>query len=493
MEPAGDRRLLPVGNDRPVVRPALPVGAASVKRLLLISAMALAPGAAFAGQTPADQIASLLPAVVNISTVMNDTAGPVAGNMASQPTATVTYGQGSGFFIGSSGLIVTNRHAIAGASQITVTLSDSTRLSACLLATAAQTDVALLRVDAGHKVPALTLGDSDGLRPGDPVFIIGNPLGLGSTVTEGIVSARDRNTPQSGFGAFFQLDAALNHGSSGGPVFDDYGHVVGIATALFSPPNETGSVGLGLAIPATDAAFVVKQLLDTGHLQLGWIGTHIQPVTADLAAALKLPDTRGAIVTDILPDSPGARAGLAPGDVILAVGNEDMAGPSAVNRTIAASSAGSVLRLTVWRDGEKRPLPIVIGDLPGDKPGAGGHSSAPLCEAPVAPRPDLGLVLSALTQDARDKFGLEDKQAGVQVLDVLPGSAAFNRGIAAGSVIETVERRPVASPADVRTAIDAARAAGQGFVLMLVRNTQGLGWVALPLEAAMQTGAAGAD
>jgi serine protease Do len=456
-------------------------GGRNVKRLLLTSAILVAPWAAFAGQTPADLIAGLLPSVVNIATVMNETPGPVAGNMASQPTATVTYGQGSGFFISPAGLIVTNRHAIAGATQIYVTLSDSTRLSACLLAAAAQTDIALLRVNVGHPVPALSLADSDGLRPGDPVFIIGNPLGLGGTVTEGIVSARDRNTPQSGFGAFFQLDAALNHGSSGGPVFDGYGHVVGIATALFSPPNETGSVGLGLAIPATDVAFVVKQLLDTGHLQLGWIGAHIQPVTGDLAAALKLPDTHGAIVTDIAPDSPAARAGLAPGDVVLAVGTEDMVGPGALNRTIAASKAGSVLRLTVWRDGEKRPLPVVIGDLPGDKPGAGGHSSAPLCEPPVAPRPDLGLVLSALTKDARDRLGLEDDQPGVQVLDVVPGTGAFDRGIAPGSVIQTVERQPVASPADVQAAIGAARAAGKAFVLMLVRNTQGLGWVAVPL------------
>jgi serine protease Do len=460
------------------------MGAASLKRLLLTSAIVLAPCAAFAGQTPADLIAGLLPSVVNIATVMNETPAPVAGNMASQPTATVTYGQGSGFFIASSGVIVTNRHAIAGASQIFVTLSDSTRLSACLLAAAAQTDIALLRVNAGHPVPALALADSDGLRPGDPVFIVGNPLGLGGTVTEGIVSARDRNTPQSGFGAFFQLDAALNHGSSGGPVFDGFGHVVGIATALFSPPNETGSVGLGLAIPASDAAFVVKQLLDTGHLQLGWIGAHIQPVTADLAAALKLADTAGAIVTDVAPDSPAARAGLAPGDVVLAAGTEGMAGPSALNRTIAASRPGSVLRLTVWRDGEGRALPVTIGDLPGDKPGAGGHSSAPLCEAPVAPRPDLGLVLSALTGDARDRLGLDDKQAGVQVLDVVPGTAAADRGIAPGSVIETVERQPVASPADVQAAIAAARTAGHAFVLMLVRNTQGLGWVAVPLEAA---------
>ena len=186
-------------------------------------------------------------------------------------------------------MVLTNRHVIADATEIIVTLHDATRLRASVIAAATTTDIALLKVNAGKKVAALKFGNSDILRPGDPVFIIGNPLGLGSTVTAGIVSAVDRNTPDSETASFFQIDAALNVGNSGGPVFDTQGNVVGVSTALVTPENQAGSVGLGLAIPGNDVRFTLDRLLKFGRVQLGWIGIHVQPVTTDITAAVGIP------------------------------------------------------------------------------------------------------------------------------------------------------------------------------------------------------------
>jgi serine protease Do len=463
---------------RPCQTSAARLAIAAVSALL-----SLLPLPAVAGQDAphaADLITTLQPAVVNISTVTYETAGPVAGNMASQPTASERYAQASGFFIAASGIIVTNRHAIAGASEIIVTLHDSTRLKACVLATAAQTDIALLKVNLGRPVPTVAFGDSARLHSGDPVFVIGNPLGLGSTVTAGIVSALNRNTDQSGFGPFFQIDASINHGSSGGPVFNAEGEVVGVATALYSPGSETGSVGLGLAIPASDAKFIVERLLAHGQVQLGWIGVHIQPVTADLAAAVELPAATGSMITDMEDDSPAARAGLAEGDVILKLGDDDARGPQALNHAIASSTIGSVTRLVIWRDGAQRTVAIVIGEAPADKAAATPATLA-ACGAAAPGRRDLGLVLGPITTGVRDKLGLDAQDKGVLVTDVAANTVAADHGLAAGSLLVNVNRHAVASPADVQAGIDAARAAGRGFVLMLVRNSKELRWVALPL------------
>ncbi len=248
--------------------------------------------------------------------------------------------QGSGFFIDPSGILITNRHVIADAGEIFVVLHDTTRLKASVIATAAQSDIALLKVNVGRPVPTVTFGDSDGMRPGDPVFVIGNPFGLGSTVTSGIVSALDRNVTESESGSFFQIDAALNPGNSGGPVFDKAGTVVGVSTALVNPGNENSSVGLGLAIPGNDVQFIVHRLLDNGRVQLGWIGAHVQQVTTDIASAVRLPAVLGSIVTEVDDNSPAARAGLNDGDIILKVGEQDVIGPRSLNREIASATIG---------------------------------------------------------------------------------------------------------------------------------------------------------
>jgi serine protease Do len=340
----------------------------------------------------------------------------------------------------------------------------------------------LLKVNVGRAVPTITFGDSDGMRPGDPVFVIGNPFGLGSTVTSGIVSALDRNVTESESGSFFQIDAALNPGNSGGPVFDKAGTVVGVSTALVNPGSENSSVGLGLAIPGNDVKFTVRRLLDNGRVQLGWIGAHVQQVTTDIASAVRLPAVLGSIVTEVDDNSPAARAGLNDGDIILKVGEQDVIGPRSLNREIASATIGSVTKLVIWRDGIQQTIPITIGESHADR--ASSKSSASQAgEATRIVHHDLGLVVGPITEDIRAKLGLTPQQTGVMVQDVLANSAAADRGITAGSLIMNVNRQSVASPADVQQGIDAARKENRSFVLVLVRGTQSLRWVVLPLNS----------
>jgi serine protease Do len=430
----------------------------------------------------ADLIDALQPAVVNISVIRYDRTKAVEGNMAAQTKIAEHRIQGSGFFIDPSGILITNRHVIADAGEIFVILHDTTRLKASVIATAAQSDIALLKVNVGRAVPTVTFGDSDGMRPGDPVFVIGNPFGLGSTVTSGIVSALDRNVTESESGSFFQIDAALNPGNSGGPVFDKAGTVVGVSTALVNPGSENSSVGLGLAIPGNDVKFTVRRLLDNGRVQLGWIGAHVQQVTTDIASAVRLPAVLGSIVTEVDDNSPAARAGLNDGDIILKVGEQDVIGPRSLNREIASATIGSVTKLVIWRDGIQQTIPITIGESHADRTSS-KSSASQAGEATRIVHHDLGLVVGPITEDIRAKLGLTPQQTGVMVQDVLANSAAADRGITAGSLIMNVNRQSVASPADVQQGIDAARKENRSFVLVLVRGTQSLRWVVLPLNS----------
>ena len=430
----------------------------------------------------ADLIDALQPAVVNISVVRYERTAADQGNMTAQTKVAEHRIQGSGFFIDPSGVLITNRHVIADAGEIFVILHDTTRLKASVIATAAQSDIALLKVNVGRAVPTVTFGDSDGMRPGDPVFVIGNPFGLGSTVTSGIVSALDRNVVESESGSFFQIDAALNPGNSGGPVFNKAGNVIGVSTALVNPGNENSSVGLGLAIPGNDVQFIVHRLLDHGRVQLGWIGARVQPVTTDIASAVGLPATLGSIVTEVEDSSPAAHAGLSNGDIILQVGDRDAPGPRSLNREIASATIGDVARLVVWRNGTRQTIPVTIAESKADS--ATSQPTAPqTAEAARTVHHDLGLVLGPLSENTRAKLGMTAQQTGVEVQDVLPNSAAADRGITVGSLIMNVHRQPVTSPADVQQRIDAARKENRSVVLVLVRGTQGLRWVVLPLNS----------
>ncbi|HET7883180.1 MAG TPA: trypsin-like peptidase domain-containing protein [Acetobacteraceae bacterium] len=422
-----------------------------------------------------DMIASVLPTVVSIAiTKQSSVSG--GSNIAAQTAVTEDKGVSSGFFINPNGTILTNRHVIADATEIIVTLHDRTRLRATVLATADHSDLALLQVHAGKPVPAAQLGNSDDLRQGDPVFAVGNPLGLGNTVTAGIVSALDRVRQESAFGTFFQIDAALNKGNSGGPVFDQTGQAVGISTAFLTGGNETGSVGLGLVIPSDDARLIVERLNAGGHDTLGWIGVHVQSVTPDIASAARLPSPAASIVARVDPDSPAMSAALGPGDIILAVDGENGMQPQRLNRVLAAASVGSVAQVTVWRDGQSQDVPVTIGEFPT----AGKTAITAVPHEAESGRGQLGLVLAPLTNDARARLGMTPQAPGAFVDGVAPDSAAWERGITAGSAIVNIDRQPVASPADARRHMQEAIDGGRPYLLVQVHDTQGLHWLVLP-------------
>jgi serine protease Do len=426
-------------------------------------------------------IAAALPAVVNITTFSYDIAGPSAGNMDAQSIASEHKNESTGFLTDPGGVIVTNKHSIADANDILVTLYDSTVLRACVLAVATQSDIALLRINAGRELPTLSFGRSVRLRPGETVSVIGNPLGLGSTVTSGIVSARNRNTSQSGFGSFIQIDAAINHGSSGGPVLGADGEVVGVATALYAPGAETGSVGLGLAIPADDAKFVAERLFAEGRVRLGWIGAHVQPMTIDLAAAEKLSDPSGSIVTDLEANGPAGNAGLAVGDIIQQLAGGAANSAEALNHAVAVAPIGSTVKLIVWRAGEQLTIPVVVAESPADQPSPKLPASI-ACHTTPTESHHLGLSTGSLTADVRAKLGIAETTAGVAIREVRANSPAADRGFVTGSVLLNVNGREIDSPADVEASIDKARADKLDWIMMLVRDTQGLRWVALPLH-----------
>ena len=432
---------------------------AAVTAAILIQLTLLPAFAQHREPSTADLIDTLQPAVVNISVVRYERIAAVEGNMAGQTKIAEHWIQGSGFFIDPSGILITNRHVIADAGEIFVVLYDTTRLKASVIAAAAQSDIALLKVNAGRAVPTVTFGDSDGMRPGAPVFVIGNPFGLGSTVTAGIVSALDRNVAESESGSFFQIDAALNPGNSGGPVFNKAGTVVGVSTALVNPGNENSSVGLGLAIPGNDVQFIVRRLLDHGRVHLGWIGAHVQQVTTDIASAVGLPAVLGSIVTDVEDNSPAAHAGLKDGDIILMAGDQDVIGPRSLNREIANATIGGVTKLVVWRDGARQTISITSEESKAES-ATSESSVSQTGEAVRIVHDDLGLVLDPVTENIRAKLGMTPQQTGVVVQDVLANSAAADRAITAGSLIINVDRQSVIT-ATAAVAETAGMARGQ--------------------------------
>jgi serine protease Do len=469
-------------------------------RRLLLAAIIAAPLAgpatesAKAEELSADKsqlIRSLLPTVVNITVrkqepANNAPADASAGTSGSDSGTTIKTFVGSGFVIDPSGQIVTNYHVIENAFEITVIFSNGERLPGRVLSASRLADLALVKVDADHPLPAAHWGNSDLLQVGDQVFAAGNPFGIGLSVSAGIVSAVNRDIHDTPYDDYIQTDATINHGNSGGPLFDMQGDVVGVDSTIISPT--TGSSGLGFAIPANSAHFVIDQLRAYGWVRPGWIGIKVQTVTTEIADALGLAQPQGAIVSWVLPDAPAAKAGLAIGDIIERYNGSVPSDERALLRDITHTPVGDTITLTVRRGAEERDVLISVEAWPRNQWEA--RDAPQLIKAPKIIIPhDLGLSLSAIDAGEKTKLGLENGLNGVLVKGIASDSDPELRGMQAGDVILRVQDDPVATPAEVQSGIDAARAARRDFVLMLVlpkvRTVLGPKWVVLRLNTSM--------
>jgi serine protease Do len=440
----------------------------------------------------ADLVAKVKPAVVNIATTAKIDRADMQRQMPfnippGSPFADLfrqferqqqrqrpeaRHALGSGFIIDPAGYIVTNNHVIDGANKVNVTLSDGTSYPATVKGRDEKTDMALLKIDAPKPLPYVAFGDSSKAREGDWVIAVGNPFGLGGSVTAGIISAQGRNIHEGPYDDFLQIDAPINPGNSGGPLFDQTGHVVGIDTAIFSPSG--GSVGIGFAIPSNLASKVVAQLREHGTVERGWLGVAMQPITPALAKALGRSDHEGVVVNEVQPNSPAAAAGLQQGDVITAVDGKTVTGPRELALTVAGFSKGTNAQLTIWRDGKERSVDVKIAAQPSEKTASAEESGT---KTPV------GLQLAPLSSAARTELGLDDNAKGVVVANVTPESRAAESGIQPGDVIVKVGNDAVKTPSDAVSRIRAAENEKKEAVPLLVLRDGHTYYLALQLAA----------
>jgi serine protease Do len=382
-------------------------------------------------------------------------------------------GVGSGFIVDADGYVVTNNHVIDGADEIFVTLSDKTKLKAEVVGHDSKTDLALLRVRSDDKLPFVAFGNSNHARVGDWVVAVGSPFGLGGTVTAGILSARGRDINSGPFDDYLQVDAPINRGNSGGPLFDDSGQVIGVNTAIFSPSG--GSVGIGFAIPSEIAAQVIDALKADGHVKRGWMGVNIQSLNAELAQGFGLDEPKGALVAGVLEDGPAARAGVEVGDIILRFDAHEIKSMRDLPRAVAATKAGRNVAVEVLRSGKQLTITLNVGDMPGNEQQALAAASTPMDEL-------LGVTLSALDTDIRAQLGLDEGASGVLITEVTKGSPAAREGLRAGDLILRVGNGKVSTPEQVSNAMREVQKSERDRVLMLVSRNGNERFVAVPFE-----------
>ncbi|WP_108843957.1 DegQ family serine endoprotease [Kushneria phyllosphaerae] len=404
-------------------------------------------------------VKSAAPAVVNISTTreaaarsgmmspnqqlpdifrhfFGDQMPPGFGGMPDQGGSRTLSSLGSGFIISDDGYILTNAHVIDGADTVTVRLNDRRELKAKVIGQDQKTDIALIKVDASG-LPTLKMGDSDGLETGEWVAAIGSPFGFDHSVTAGIVSAINRTLPTDSYVPFIQTDVAINPGNSGGPLFNLDGEVVGINSQIFT--RSGGFMGVSFAIPINVAMDIADQLKDNGHVDRGWLGVVIQPVSDDLADSFGLDHARGALIADVAPDSPAAKSGLRSGDIILKAGDSDIDTSDALPRLIGRVSPGDGVDLQVQRDGKKQMIKVTVGQWPDTD----GNTD----DVTQAGNDSIGLAVSGLSAEQRQQLGID---AGVLVQQVAPDSAAARAGLQPGDVVVELAGKPVDSVSTLR-------------------------------------------
>jgi serine protease Do len=438
----------------------------------------------------------LLPTVVNIATTQNLKPSPKAeipnlppgspladlfkdflGPRANDPRRVNSLG--SGFIIDPSGYIVTNNHVIES-DKITVTLNDGSVLPAKLVGRDEKTDLALLKVVPKKPLPAAKFGDSDTAKIGDWVMAIGNPFNIGSSVTAGIVSARNRTIDAGDYDDFIQTDAPINRGNSGGPLFDMDGNVIGINSAIYSPSG--GSDGIGFAIPSNLARKVVGQLRQFGSTRRGWVGVQMQQVTPDLAEGLGLPSTAGALVAAVTPNGPANKGGVRNGDLITSVDGKPVADTRALSRIVAETAIGKTVNVDVLRNGRKQTFRVTVARLNEGPATPLAKAATPPQQAPKSKLAQLGLSLSVLDAQARSQFKLGTNVKGVVITEIAQGSPASERNLKPGDVIVQVQGQPVNTPDDVAKKIDADLKAGRKVETLLINSGGNVVYVALRLS-----------
>jgi len=484
--------------------------------LILAPVAVVAPIPAAARPAPdsfADLAARLLPSVVNISTTQTiksdrgrehggpeipqfppgspfeeffrdffDRGLPKSDRPEAQPRKGTSLG--SGFIIDPGGYIVTNNHVISDADEITVILHDDTNLKAEVVGRDTKTDIALLKVKTDKPLPAAIWGDSDASRVGDWVLAIGNPFGLGGSVTAGILSARQRDINSGPYDDFLQTDASINRGNSGGPMFNMDGEVIGINTAIYSPSG--GSIGIGFAIPSSLAREVVAELQNEPdhNVHRGWLGVRIQAVTDEIAESLGLDKARGALVASVSDSGPAQLGGIQAGDVVLSFDGREVSDMRRLPRLVAETPVGKTVPVTLWRKRKEDVVEVKVGRLEesdqqqASAPEVVGKSGKG--EGGVVRT--LGLTLSGITADLKDKFSLSDDSKGVVVVDVAKDSPAAAKGVRAGDVIMEAAQEEVKSPGEVSSKIEEAKKSGRKSILLLVERQGDLRFIALRLD-----------
>jgi serine protease Do len=439
----------------------------------LAPAVTLVRGAPAAGF--ADLVKAVRPAVVTItSTGMQPRIQPGTPDQGQGRAQAM----GSGFLIDAAGYIVTNNHVVDGATRLMVRLDDGREMRARLVGRDPRTDIALLKLETGAPLPFVALGDSDRAEPGDWVVAMGNPFGLSGTVTIGVVSAIGRDIGAGPYDDFIQVDAPINQGNSGGPLFAQDGGVIGVNTAIFSPSG--GSVGIGFAVPSNLVKRVVAELRENGRVERGFIGVSTQPVDAAMAAALKMPATtadaqRGALVAGVERDSPAAKAGLQPGDVVTMLDGKPVRNPRDLARAVADQRAGSRADMKLWRDGAERSLRVEIAAQPGaDRARTGA-------EDPATPR--IGVSLAPITPQARMALRLPEGAKGALVQGVEPNSRAQEAGLRPGDVIVGVGTTTTEDPQAALRALRDANAGGGAVALRILRDGRAA-FIAVPAAQA---------
>ncbi len=492
-------------SPRPRVRSAL---AATAALALIVGApLALAPASpAFAQARPtnlADLAEQVDDAVVNISATqtIEEKGGSAIPDLPKgtpfdemfeeffknhggvpHPRAQRAQSLGSGFVIDPSGIVITNNHVIGDANDIVVIFTDGRKLKAKVIGKDSKVDVAVLKVESDKPLKSVKFGDSDKARVGDGVMAVGNPFGLGETVTAGIISARNRNIDSGPYDDFLQTDASINKGNSGGPLFNMQGEVIGINTAILSPSG--GSIGIGFATPSDTVQPVIAQLEQFHETRRGWLGVRIQPVDDTIAESLGLGAARGALIAGVEDKGPSKPAGLKAGDVIVKFDGKDIKESRDLPRIVASTPVGKTVDVVVVRNGQEVTKSVTLGRLEdGEKTAEipSEDDSAGL-ESPV--QKALGMEFSGITDDARKTFKIKDSVKGVIVTSVEPGSPAADRGLRPGDVIEEVNHQAVEKPGDLAKAIDAAKKDNaKKPALLLVANGEGVArFVAIPLE-----------